>query len=321
MKYCFRSGLFFFIVLISSCASVNKTQLNSVLNSSNCNQQNIYSYTANQLPKPIYQLQIDSAVAKAFSFKSLNVANAIGILDYLTRYVTIKNTVGSQAAIERRLDMLELSQKIHQHINIASIEISAIASEIDCEEERADQIATYLEGKQSETESRLTVGSIVVGAAGAIATGVLLANGNKTNTPEYIGIGTGIAEATLGLMILLNTRKVTFLHPRNVLKEVLEGKEISAAFPVSVWYYLNYYNPSEPEKISLRQQIIDHWMDFGQISSALKNKKHTDIYFEEGGKYTSQQLKNRSNMLDQLEAQINLMKQDLSALAIEVEQL
>lgn len=308
-------------LLLSSCATVNKTQLESVLAHSNCNQQNVYTYTVEDLPKPIYQLQIDSSLNATLTPQSLNVANAIGILEYLSDYVKYKNYTASAMSVEKRLEKLELAQKINQHINIASIEISAISSEIDCEEERAGQIASYLEGKRSSAESKLTVASIVVGAAGAVTTGLLLANRHQGNATEYIGIGAGIAEATMGLMILLDKRKVNFSHPRNALRDIWEGKEVSSVFPPAVWYYLNYQNPQESDSLSLRQQIINHWMDFGQIAQSVKDQKAKDIYFDDGGKYTAEQLENRTNMLDQLEAQINLMKQDLKALAIEIQNL
>ncbi|MCC5917712.1 MAG: hypothetical protein JJU02_10360 [Cryomorphaceae bacterium] len=45
------------------------------------------------------------------------------------------------------------------------------------------------------------------------------------------------------------------------------------------------------------------------------------LFFGEGGKYTADQLTNRANMHDQIEAQINLMKQDLKLLALELEKV
>lgn len=73
----------------------------------------------------------------------------------------------------------------------------------------------------------------------------------------------------------------------------------------------------------MRYQIIERWMSFGQIAVAKRKKKQNliAIYFSEGGKYTTEQLYTRANMLDQLEANINLMKQDLKGLALEFENL
>ncbi|ERM80620.1 hypothetical protein P872_12665 [Rhodonellum psychrophilum GCM71 = DSM 17998] len=45
------------------------------------------------------------------------------------------------------------------------------------------------------------------------------------------------------------------------------------------------------------------------------------LFFGEAGKYTVEQFTNRANMHGQIEAQINLMKQDFILLALELEKL
>ncbi len=309
-------------LVLTSCAGLNNAQLASQLDKSNCNQQVTRTYSKDDLPKPIHTLDIDTVLINRFSFQSLNVANAIGLLDLLTEYVKLKKTFNNSPTIEKRIEIVELSQRINQRINISSLEISAVASEMDCEEERADQIATYLKGKENDAETKMTVGAIVVGAAGAITAGILLANGGAGNAPEFIGIGAGLTEATLGILILMNKRKVSFYHPRNALKDIWTAPETSTIFPSSVLYYLTYENPNTKEK-SLRQQLVDKWLGFGQIADTKeKNKEKVyDLFFGDGGKYTADQLTNRANMHDQIEAYINLMKQDLKLLALELEKL
>lgn len=308
--------------VLTSCAGLKNAQLKSQLDISNCNQQSTFNYSKDDLPKPIHTLDIDTVLTNRFSFQSLNAANAIGLLDLLTEYVNLKKDYKISPTLEKRIEIVELSQKINQRINISSLEISAVASEMDCEEERADQIATYLKGKEDDAETKLTVGAIVVGGVGAITAGVLLAKGDLGNAPEFIGIGAGLSEATLGVLILLNKRKVEFYHSRNALKDIWFAPETSTIFPQSVWYYLTYEKPNGSTK-SLRQQLVDKWLGFGQIADTKeKNKEKVySLFFGEGGKYTADQLTNRANMHDQIEAQINLMKQDLKLLALELEKL
>ncbi len=309
--------------LLHSCVGMRNTPLKKQLIESNCNQQNIYSYRKIDLPIAIYPNQLDTLLSTKFSFKSLNVANAIGIDEDIAKYVHQLDTYKLAPSLDRRIELIERLQKINQRVNVASLEISAVAAEMDCEEERAAQIAVYLKRKEDEAETKFTVGSIIIGAVGAVTAGVLLANGNDDNLPEIIGIGAGLAEASLGLMILTNKRKVEFHHTRNALKDIWEGQDSSTIFPAPVWYYLNYYDSNNVEQPSFRYQIIDRWMNFGQISVAKRKRKRDliDVYFGLGGKYTSEQLFNRANMLDELEAYINLMKQDLKGLALELENL
>ncbi|SFE41259.1 hypothetical protein [Thermoflexibacter ruber] len=308
------------IFVLNACGGFKDASLNSQLDKSNCNQQAVFNYTKEELPKPIHTLAIDTMLTNCFSFHSLNNANAIGVIGLLTDFVNLKKDYQTNPTLEKRIKITELSQKIHQRINVASLEISSVASEMDCEEERADQVATYLKEKEDEAETKLTVGAVVIGATGAVIAGILLANGDESNRPEFIGIGAGLAETTLGMLILLNKRKVHFYHPRNALQDIWTAPATSRIFPPAVWYYLTYENKNEK---SLRQQLVDKWLGFGQIADT-REKKKEDVYylfFGKGGKYTADQLTNRANMHDQIEAQINLMKQDLKLLALELEKL
>lgn len=316
-----------FVILLAAilpaCASLKPAAPEVRFEKSSCNLQNTVYDPNLEPPKPIHEIHIDQTLATRLSFQSLNIANAIGILDLLTNYVNYLTLRNKNPTIENRLAAIEISQSINQRINTSSLEISAIASELDCEEERAEQIANYLKSKEGKLERNLTVAAIMAGAAGAIATGLMLSQGIKGHSAEYVGIATGITEATLGMSILGNETEVEFYHPRNALREFWEGGATSTIFPPPVWYYLNYQNPSEPQATSLRQKILNQWIKFKQIvdTGTEEKIKLKQLYFGNGGIYTAEQLINRANMHDQIESYINLMKQDLKQLAIELESI
>lgn len=309
-------GLIMSSMIFSSCSNYRTANFESYLLHSNCNQQNVYQYDSLDIPEPLTNIDLGGFLLNNFSLKSLNVAHAIDILPLLDEYGKLKSIYNQESNIQNQVNLIDSEQLIFQKINNASLEISALSSEMDCEEERTSQIANYLKNLESEKETKLTVASIVVGASGAILTGIYSADKSGT----VIGITTGIAEAALGVMILINTRKIEFMHPRNALRDIWEGNYVSTNFPPSIWYYLSHHNPAKPDEKSLRYQIVEKWIDFGQISrmDTKKNKKTLDIYFNEGGKYSSQQLSNRADMYDQVESSINLMKQDLKSLSQEV---
>lgn len=267
------------------------------------------------MPRPLHTLAIDEALSTQMSYENLNMANAIGVLDDIASYVQLKNDPDSPH-FEKRLRILELKQRIDHKINVASLEVSAVASEMDCEEERTDQVANYLKSGESELESKLTVAAIVIGATGAITAGGIIRNETASNT---VGIATGITEASLGLLMLFNNKKIDFYHKRNALREVWEGKPVSQNFPPFVWYYLNYRDPNK-DIPSIRMEIIDRWRNFGQIAND-NDKSVEQIYFGNGGRYTTEQLTNRADMYDQLESHITLIKQDLKSLSLFMEKL
>ncbi|MBL1408400.1 hypothetical protein [Sphingobacterium faecale] len=311
------TGIVLTLLLLNSCASYNYSSFSSQLRHSNCNQQNVYNYHASDLPIPLHQLKIDTILSSKISKKSLNIANAIGILDQLTQYTHAKNSVKT-ASVEHKLDMMSLRLDIFQKINNASLIVSAVSSELDCEEERTSQIANFLEGKQSDLESKLTISAIVIGASGAIATGGTISNERVSNT---IGIGTGIAEASIGLFMLFNKRKIEFYHERNALRDVWFGSETSTNFPPFIWYYLNYADPNEADTKSVRKQIIEKWKNFGQIDEEDEELVLDKLYFGKGGRYKAEELNNRADMYDQVESHINLLKQELMALSLEIEKI
>lgn len=320
-RFLFQGLLALFAALYGCSGSKNSIVSAQVANS-NCNQQEAYRYEKSELPKPFYEIYLDSTLTTRFSDQPLHVANAFGLLGILSDFIYALKRYEQERSLTNRLDLIELRQKIHKRISFAALEISAISSELVCEKERAELIANYLKGKEEDAGTKLTVGAIVVGGAGAIAAGVLLAKNYEGNSAELIGIGTGIVEASLGVMILMNKRKLEYNHPRNALREIWNGDEVSNIFPASVWYYLNYKNPQKDEE-SLRQQLINRWLGFGDFAEVKENNKAEvyRLFFGNGGKYGSEELANRANMYDQIEAQINLMRQDLKQLAIELEEI
>lgn len=313
--FCF--GTLSISLLFGSCGSYKNSLFSSQLRHSNCNQQNVYSYSPEDMPKPLHEIYIDSAITTKISKRGLNIANAINIIAPLTQYAKYKQADLNDKN-KKELDIVKLKLDIFQKINNASLIVSAVSSEMDCEEERTSQIANYLEGKQSDLESKLTIGAIVIGASGAIATGGTIKNENLSNS---IGIGTGIAEASLGLLMLFNKRHIDFYHERNALKDIWIGDATSSNFPPFIWYYLNYSDPNDVGTKSIRKQIIEKWRNFGQIEEDNKQEKTTNLYFGKGGKYNADKLNNRADMYDQVESHINLLKQELMALSLEIEKI
>lgn len=302
------ASLFF----LANCAPIKDATLSKQIIASKCNQQNQYIYTWANFPSNLNSIEVDSSLRQQLSPGSLHIANIIGIIEYLNNYNRLVNSQDA-VTVESRLRILELKQSIDHEINNASLVISAVSSELDCEEERISQIAHYLTEKQSGLESKLTIGAIVLGASGAILTGGVIKNDKASNA---VGISTGIAEAGFGFAMLFNKRKIEFYHERNILRDIYEGPQISTLFPSFIWYYLNY---EDQNKLSLRKDIIDKWSQFGQIDN--NSQTISSLYFGNGGVYTADELNNRAAMYDQLESQIYLLKQKLMALATEIDNI
>lgn len=305
------------VLMLVSCTNQKNAQLGAD-RKINCNLQADHSYVVTELPPPLHEMALEPLLTTHFSAASLNAANSIGLLELLGQYTRLRQKQRSTPSLGQKVELLELSHTITQRIDLASLEISSVTAELDCEEERISQVADYITARSRKAETRLTVAAIAVGALGSMTP--ILLDGQQADRG---GLAAGIAEAALGAMILLNDRKVDVEHPRNALRDIWEGPPTSRIFPPFVWYYLNYQDPDDGNSIPLRNKIIAQWKGFGQIER-LKPKEQAaqqELYFGNGGRYDADQLYNRANMYDQLESSIKLIKQDLTELALEIGRL
>jgi hypothetical protein len=270
-------------------------------------------------PEPLHTLLLDGALAQRFSYKSLNIANAFHLIPLLKELVAAEQRYETEHSDRAEIDLLRLNQRITSKILQAHLEIAATSAAMDCEEERTDQLAFYLNQKQQQTERILTVAAIIVGAVTGIISGLFLGAGRDTKA-DAVGVVGGFTEVGLASGILFSEKKVEFAHPYNPLREIWYEQDPLGMFPTSIWYYLSYHPPLQPEISPLREQLIESWLRFGQLSAAETPQREEDIklFFGKGGRYTAAQLTNRADMFDQLEAMISLMKQDLDLLMYEL---
>lgn len=250
-----------------------------------------------------------------FSRKSWQLASLLGVEKELRALMQLEKKGRDTFDADERLRWLELKQHVADRVDLASLEISATAAELDCEEERADQFKELLREKVGKAERKITVAAILTGAATGLLVGIMnISGGSSENLTEEIAITGGIAEATLGILSLKIDRNIVFHHPRNHLKDIWYGADSTANFPPMIWYYLSLpFNQGSP---SLRESLKTQWLSMDQLS--LKDAGKTSLYFGEGGKYTADELEDRSSMLDQLEAMISLMKKDLQLITKEL---
>lgn len=307
-------------LLCSSCSLGRKVQINEYAGLISCHQQRELNDKVVK-PRPIHELNVDTILVNHFGFASLNIANAFGFLDLLQQFVKAKEDFILSPITENRLRRIETTMKLSERINLASLEISSFASELDCEEERITQVADFLKGKEKERETRLTVMAIGIGAIGGVASGFLSSNDNAGHSGDYVGIGTGIAEALLGVLILKNSKITELKHPRNALKDIWYGQDASAIFPLSVWYCITYKNPTKPSELSLREKIIERWKGFNQVAvdNIDEMNKFELQYLQDKGVYGTDDLYNRAKMYDQIESYVKMIKQDLTTLSHELE--
>jgi hypothetical protein len=210
-------------------------------------------------------------------------------------------------------------QRVSEKVNLAFLDMTSLKAELDCEEERARQVGMYLQNKVGKREKLYAVAGIVSGAVLGVAASTVGLSSGDSKLPDILGLVGGMGGAALGFKALAVDKKVEFLHDRNQLRDIWEGRDTAQFFPPAIWFYLN--NPRNPQasSSSLRLQLIGKWMAFDQLSDAnsQQRQEQIDLYFGKGGEYNADELNMRARMLQQLESTIMLITQDLKTLLSE----
>lgn len=298
-----------------SCASTYNFEKLSKLVESNCYGGSLYELYKKPAALPLDQLNLSDRLNDNFSNRNLNIANAMGMLSFMDEYIKVLEDYKEDPTLENRIAYIERYQRLSQRFEAAKMEISAVQSELTCEEDRLRQVSQYLMGREGKQIKNLTVASILLAATWSIASAFILSD----DASVYFGLGVGIVGAGLGYSMLKVKKPVYFTHKRNHLKEIVQGPEQSDFFSPSVWYYLNYIDTNSEEPSSMRGEVLQKWRTLG-IFVDIKSKDMPALqekFFGEGGIYSSRELELRASMYDQVSAKINLMMQDLNYLIIE----
>lgn len=232
-------------------------------------------------------------------------ANAVGILPLVQQLAAAAN----DSSVAARLQKIELRSQIQQRILLASTEIAGVAAELDCEGERADQLGRYLDELNSKRNTWLTATSIVTGAITTVATVII----NKTGVQNTVAISGGLLSAGLGaLTINPGGRKMMVMHSRNLLTDIWYQPTVSVVYSPFIWYVLNDKRFSYSGKASLAENTKKRWIEFDFNNDVDAGKEK--LFFRDGGRYKAEDLHIRAAMLNELQATIRSLNQDLQSL-------
>lgn len=300
------------IVILGFClASCRNTKITSRLklntSSQYCAPNTNYAYNPSYFPFANTDsiLTNSHALSGRLSEHDILMANATGTLSLANQLIEAKK----DTSLTARLNRLEISNRIQNHLLLLTTEISGIAAELDCEGERADLFAGYLDNINEKKTARLTGASIVVGALATVAA-VLVSNHGLQNG---ITIGGGIATAGLAVLTIKpKGKKIPFTHDRNLLEDIWFAPKNSAIYSPFIWYMLKEKKFSNSRAEPLVLTIKNRWKNFEldpDVDSVTIN-----TLFKNGGTYNAENLHTRATMLNQLQSTIRSINQDMQSL-------
>ncbi|MCC5937589.1 MAG: hypothetical protein JJU34_09920 [Lunatimonas sp.] len=242
----------------------------------------------------------EETARETFSEKSLLMANALNLNDELAKLV------GLPSSPDQQWEHFIHYQEIVNKISLAELEISSLSAALNCEEDKVEQLAWFLDREESKVSNRRTIAGILTDASASLVSAAIVlwaANGNTFR--QLLGVGASLAQITLNLINKKETFTVSLEHDINILKEVFENDEdaYSNVIPPSVWYYIHKENMhflggNVRENLLLSLENYD-------VSGSF------DLCLSDGGQYNVDQLRLRGAMLDLVSSYVDLMKQDL----------
>lgn len=273
-----------------------------------------YRYDPAYTPKADFEAALTPALLARYPRRNLLTANAAGILPALQTLLALEAQARQQPGPAAEVAVLRQRQRILAQVTLVSTAVASVAAELDCEGERADQVAGYLKEQDDRRTQRLNVLSISVGATSGIGTTVIENQGGQ----YAFGIGGGLLAAGLGLLTLTGSHSAQFDHPRNLLAEVWAEKPTSAVFPPSVWYLLTEPAFSNSGQTGLAHNTRQRWTHYGQLDrpDSKQGKALAALLFGAGGAYSADQLTVRANMLNELQSAVRLLNQELQGLLL-----
>ena len=301
------------LLALAGCATRPPTRL--AVAAGYCDPPLPYRYDPAFAPQADLAAALTPALLARYPRRNLLTANAVGILPALRELLVLRENATRQPGPAAELAVLRQRQRLLAQVALVSSTVSSLAAELDCEGERADQVAGYLKTQDDHRTQRLNVLSISVGAASGIGTTVI---DNKPAQYAF-GIGGGLLAAGLGLLTLRQSgHTAAFTHPRNLLADVWTERPASDFWPPSVWYLLTNPAFSNQGQTSIAHNTRQRWQHYGQLakSGSKDGRALAALLFGPGGQYSAAQLTVRANMLNELQAAVRLLNQELQGLLL-----
>ncbi|TAH17810.1 MAG: hypothetical protein EAZ08_12745 [Cytophagales bacterium] len=253
-------------------------------------------------------------VSKRFSRRATAIAKDINVYPILCEYVRMESQ-----ADKDNIKFLLVRQELSQRIALANNDLTSSLAEIACEKARMMEAKSSLDGWINRSVARVTVASIVAGAAATIAASAVSLAEGENQTEQSIAIAGAVVGTYLGFKALVNKRKIHFMHPRNHLQDFWEEKAHSRIFSPIIWNFVSKTFTLKGESTNGKKEVIKKWASSNLLTKGdAKDARKEALLMGAGGAYSSDELGVRINMFEGIEAEIDLIKYDLKRLQQEL---
>ncbi|QPD04383.1 MAG: hypothetical protein Nkreftii_002157 [Candidatus Nitrospira kreftii] len=254
----------------------------------------------------------------SFSWRAIQTAQVIDVLSLLNQFEILEERSINSASDALRLQAVH--QEILSRVILAMLEVSSAVAKTTCEIERSSQVVDRLRVVENDQIRRQTLLAIIVGAAAAVASGGLAIADISGVGEGIVSIIGGTVAGALGVSALYHETEESFRHPDNILREIWEDTEDPVYLPPSIWRFLRRPMREGESPRTYRDETVAGWRKEGRLGDEGSELEATraQLFFGDGGVYTTNDLQRRTQMLDSLRATVLLLNQDLEHLVREL---
>lgn len=256
----------------------------------------------------------NEAALQLYSPVAVHIADVMDLLPLLNRMARLELAHTTATDIER------VRRKLVTRVQLATLEVSGLVAEIECETQRADQVQDRLKDIQTTRATSQTILAVIFGGlANILSGGIGMATG-AGDAANIASVAGGALEVLFGTSANFTKVRQEYSHPRNHLAAVWDGAPHTAYFSAHVWRFLTDHGVRDLKGNSLRDVMVQTWQEEGRLGKpgSMAEKERRELLFGSGGVYDDEQLHIREAMLQQLESSIQLMHQELEILLREV---
>lgn len=274
-------------------------------------------------PVPVLEILQDKILLKEFSLKSLQVANAYGMIPLLKGLIQSRENIPTQDG-EAKLAYLEAKLKASQMVAIAMADLSSSISEIQCRSEKLNEVIDDVHVRERKREIDYSILSILSGSFFVIVSGGIM--WDPINTQAGLAIMDGFVTGYFGIQAFSFEEKVKYSLGSHILTDLYQNKNTAASISDSIWYLLNHPSARSGNGDSLRQILVQSWEKngyFGKTDSEERRHK-LELFFGSNGNpatYKVQELETLRQMVRQYIQVLNVLNQELQTLADEMREV
>lgn len=298
-------------ILNASCAFTPRSIQSSVESEEKCRRSLSLS---SPFIQPIKPSDLDD-VLLYYPENVVMIASSIGILSELQHLANLENKIKNKND-NHDFQVLQLQHRLLSYVVLIMLEVNSVVAEVQCEETKINEIIDHLQKAQTIHNDFMTLASIITSGVTGILGGVFNITGNVL-ADAIIAISGGTASSVFAGYTLFEHTNYSLEHPRNILKEVWDGPEVSKIFPSSIWRFLT--SPRR-DNLTPRDGVLDKWKSRLSINieGTEREKELIELLFSKGGNYKLSDLRTRASMLNILVSTIDLIEQDIEELMREI---